>query len=134
MKKTTRLLSLALSGATAFAIAAVPASAKYFSDVSIGHWARESINYVADNGFIDPVTSSTFDPDGTFTRADVAKMLYRFEGSPSVSVTSQFTDVSSSASYAKAVSWMYSKGIMTGITSTTFEVNDSTNFTYTKID
>lgn len=96
MKKTTRLLTLVLSGATAFAIAALPASAKYFSDVSMGHWARESINYATDNGFIDSASSSTFDPDGTFTRADVAKMLYRFEGSPAVSVTSRFTDVSSS--------------------------------------
>lgn len=121
MKKISKITSLVLSLATVSTIAAVPAGAKYFSDVSIGHWARESINYASENGFIDSASSSTFDPDGTFTRADVAEMLYRFDGEPSVSVTNKFTDISSGASYAKAVSWMSENGIMNGTSSTTFE-------------
>ena len=95
-----------LTTVTILSLVIIPTNARYFSDVNIGHWARESINYATDNGFIDPVSTYTFNPDGNFTRADVAKMIYRFEGSPAIATTTQFTDVSSTASYAKAVSWM----------------------------
>ena len=112
-----------LTTVTILSLVIIPTNARYFSDVNIGHWARESINYATDNGFIDPVSTYTFNPDGNFTRADVAKMIYRFEGSPAIATTTQFTDVSSTASYAKAVSWMASKGIMGGTSNTTFEPN-----------
>lgn len=108
---------------TIISLASIPASAQYFTDVNIGHWARESINYATDNGYIDSASTYTFNPDGNFTRADVAKMIYRLENSPNIAVTSQFTDVSASASYAKAVSWMVANGIMNGTSSTTFAPN-----------
>ena len=120
MKKAAAIL---LTMITIISLASIPASAQYFTDVNIGHWARESINYATDNGYIDSASTYTFNPDGNFTRADVAKMIYRLENSPNIAVTSQFTDVSASASYAKAVSWMVANGIMNGTSSTTFAPN-----------
>ena len=92
----------------------VSISATSFSDVSIGNTYRDSINYVTDNNLIDGTSSNTFSPDNGFTRADVATMFYRYMGSPNISVTNAFSDVSSADSYAKAVSWVYSNGIMSG--------------------
>lgn len=100
----------------------IPTGAKYFTDIPSDYWALEPINYVTERGYID-TSGSTFDKFGNLTRAVAAEMMYRYAGSPSITVTSSnepFSDVSTSATYRKAVAWLYSKGIMNGTSSTTF--------------
>ena len=54
------------------------------------------------------------------TRADAVAGLYQLAGSPAVSGSVTFTDVAADASYAKAVAWAQSTGIVTGINASTF--------------
>jgi hypothetical protein len=70
------------------------------------------------------VSDTTFDVYGTMTRAMVVTVLYRMENSPSVSVTTSFTDVPASAYYAKAVAWAQQNDIVNGVSETSFDPND----------
>ena len=97
--------------------------AMYYSDVVSTGWQNDAVNFVADNGYIDSTGVNTYSPNASLTRSVAATMLYRLEGEPNVELTSQFTDVSANASYAKAVSWAFSNGLMNGTSVTTFEPN-----------
>ena len=58
----------------AFAKAKAPAP-KNFKDVKPGHWAYEAIMWRLDRNIIDGVGGNRFDPNGTVTRAQFAKMM-----------------------------------------------------------
>ena len=49
-----------------------------FSDVTEDYWAYEEIEYLADKGIIMGYGDGLFKPDTPMTRAEVAKLLYRF--------------------------------------------------------
>ena len=48
---------------------------KNFKDVKPGHWAYEAIMWMLDRNIIDGVGGNRFDPNGTVTRAQFAKMM-----------------------------------------------------------
>ena len=58
----------------AFAKAKAPAPIN-FKDVKPGHWAYEAIMWMLDRNIIDGVGGNRFDPNGTVTRAQFAKMM-----------------------------------------------------------
>ena len=70
-------------------------------------------------------STTTFSPTASLTRSQLAMILHRMAGSPSVSgLSNKFTDISSSAEYYKAVLWVYNNGnniIMGGTTETKFD-------------
>lgn len=66
------------------------------------------------------MTDTTFGPSNKVTRGMMAEILYRLAGSPQAPVGHPFTDVSNTRYYAKAISWAYHNGIISGITSTQF--------------
>ena len=47
-----------------------------FTDIE-NHWAKDTINFLAEKGIITGRGDGTFDPDGTITRAEVAVMIAR---------------------------------------------------------
>lgn len=57
------------------------------------------------------------------TRASAVTYIWKAAGSPKPSKTVSFSDVSSSADYAQAVSWAVQVGITNGTSSTTFSPN-----------
>ena len=59
------------------------------------------------------------------TRADAAALLYQLAGSPTVSSAVSFADVDADASYAKAVAWAKSKGIVNGTSADAFAPDDA---------
>jgi hypothetical protein len=65
-------------------------------------------------GVMSGVTSTTFQPSAKITRAAFIEALYKAAGSPAVTAKTTLTDVSSSASYYKAVCWAQSVGITNG--------------------
>lgn len=65
------------------------------------------------------VTNVGIDPESGCSRCDVVTYLWRLDGEPDVGGYS-FTDVSDSASYARAVAWAVSTGITSGTSATTF--------------
>lgn len=64
-----------------------------------------------------------WEPQTKLNRAMLVTILYRLAGSPSVTGSNPFTDVSSSRYYYNAVRWAYKNGITKGTTSTTFSPN-----------
>ena len=74
-----------------------------FADVDADDWYAEAVEYVRDHGIMNGTTATTFNPDGTTSRGQIAVILYRASGSPEVSGGTAFTDVADTAYYADAV-------------------------------
>lgn len=96
-----------------------------FSDVpGTGHWAHDAVVYVLENNIIYGVSPTQFAPEQEVSRAMVVTVLYRMAGSPSVSGTSGFADVSSDTWYSDAVSWAAANGIVSGYGDSNFGPED----------
>lgn len=93
-----------------------------FSDVPTTDWYYEYVQYVYENGLMLGTSDTTFTPGTNMTRGMLVTVLYRMAGEPEVTAAqmNQFTDVASSAYYAKAVAWAKANGIVNGISATQF--------------
>lgn len=91
-----------------------------FTDVNTGNWFYNYVAYAYDYGLMNGMSEQTFDPESTATRAQVVTVLYRAAGSPAVSGTSAFTDLSADW-YKNAVEWASEAGITLGTSATTFD-------------
>ena len=98
----------------------IGSSAKYFTDVSSTSEYLDAINYVSDNGYMGGTSSTEFSPTGNMNRAMFVTVLYRYSGSPSVTGTEPFTDVTATAWYYDAVCWAYNEGYIDGTSATAF--------------
>ena len=96
-------------------------TAPTFTDVKEGAWYYEYVMAMAEEGIIKGMTPTTFEPEGTLTRAETAMLLYRLAGEPAVEEPATFTDVKEGAWYADAVAWAEDQKIVDGMTPTTFE-------------
>ena len=94
-----------------------------FTDVKTRDWFYDNVVYVYENGLMDGVSDTLFDPDGTVTRAQLVTMLWRLDGEPSVNYALPFTDVSGGEWYAEAVRWAAGEGIVNGVSETEFAPN-----------
>ena len=92
-----------------------------FTDVKDGKWYYDNVKYVYENGIMNGVTDTKFDPTGTLTRGMCATIIYRMAGSPKTEAENKFTDVKAGKYYTKAVTWAQSNGIVNGKTETTFD-------------
>ena len=73
---------------------------------------------------MDGVGDNRFDPDGVFTRAQLATVLYRLAEQPAVSGEDGFTDTRSGQWYSDAVLWASQNGIVDGYGSGLFGTTD----------
>ena len=119
MKKPLSLLLVLVMFAAALA-AALPSSAAAFSDVEDGRWSASSIGYAVKEGYMNGIGGGLFDPEGSLTRAMVATVMWRREGSPAPAAPSGFTDVPAGEWYTDAVAWAKETGVVKGLTETTF--------------
>ena len=105
---TVMLISICLTG--------VSAEAKLpFTDVPEGEWYYDAVAYTYAAGLMNGTGGgSTFSPAMNLTRGMVVTVLYRNNGSPDVSVSNPFADVSDNAWYATAATWAYDAGVVTG--------------------
>ena len=86
-----------------------------FGDVKLGSFYEQAVAWAVENGITGGTGEGMFSPDATCTRAQSVTFLYRASGSPAVSGSAEFSDVSATAFYADAVAWAAKKGITTGI-------------------
>lgn len=97
-----------------------------FNDVRPNNWFYNDVYYCWENGIMDGMTDTTFEPQGTTTRAQFATVLYRMAHTPDVNgMTCPFTDVAAGSWYEKAVLWAYNNHVVDGVTDTTFNPNAS---------
>ena len=83
--------------------------------------------YAVDRGFMKGVTSDTFAPNKTLTRAEVVTMFYALEGKPAVNGASTFSDVHDGDWYRDPVLWAASAGVTAGYEDGTFRPGQNVN-------
>ena len=102
------------------------AAASGFSDVGSSAYYTSAVNWASANGIAQGTSASTFNPNGTVTRAEAVTFLQRWLGGSSAAST-QFSDVASSSYYSGAVGWAVKNGVTNGTSATTFEPGTKCN-------
>ena len=110
----------AASVAIAEPMLAVPSDDGFFWDVEPREWYYNYIGFVGRHGIFNGYGDGEFRPKQNMTRAEVVRVLFTLDGSPSVTVTDRFSDVAQDAWYADEVEWAVSNGIVTGYPEGTF--------------
>lgn len=98
-----------------------------FGDVSSSAYYAAAVNWASSKGIVNGTGADAFSPNASITREQLAAMLYRYAGEPSVSADlSAYTDVVSISPYAeKAVEWCVAKGILNGKSATRLAPQDT---------
>ena len=89
-----------------------------FTDVT-KNWAYPGIQYCVTHGIMGGMGDGTFAPTGTTTRAQIVQILYNLEGTPAVSGTTPFTDLTANW-YKPAILWAYQNNVVAGTSPITF--------------
>lgn len=124
MKK--RLLALLLTVCMVAALLpsmALAADTSPFRDVKPTDWFYKQVQYVYGNGLMTGTNATAFGPNTPTNRGMVAFILYKMEGSPSVSGTAGFSDVKSSDYFVAAVTWAVQNKIVAGMGNNRFVPN-----------
>ena len=98
-----------------------------FGDVSSSAYYAAAVNWASSKGIVNGTGADAFSPNASITREQLAAMLYRYAGEPSVSADlSAYTDAVSISPYAeKAVEWCVAKGILSGKSATRLAPQDT---------
>lgn len=103
---------------TVFGIVKKPAPA--YKDIE-GHWAKDDILFVASRKLLSGTGNNQFSPNTGMTRGMFVTALGRLSGvDPAQYKNTKFSDVAETAYYAPYVAWAAEKGIVNGVTDTTF--------------
>lgn len=99
--------ALALALAATVCFSSLVSADNRFTDVPEAHWAHDAIEYVVDEGLFAGTSSTTFNPEGTMTRAMLWVVLARMD------------DVNTNASsgeawYQPGLDWAVENGISDG--------------------
>ena len=97
-----------------------------FADVSAGSWYAPYVNWAAANGIVNGTSATTFDPNTTISRQDMAVMLYNYTQHFGVQLDQKtvtaFTDEGSVAAYAlPAVQALHRAGVINGMPDGSFQ-------------
>lgn len=98
-----------------------------FADVNAGDWFYRDVLFSYEKGLMSGMDAAAFAPYANTTRAQIAVIFYRMEGSPAVEGENSFTDVvrgSGTAWFYDAVTWAQKNGIMGGYSNSSFAPND----------
>ncbi len=96
-----------------------------YTDVNADDWFYDAVTFVSQKGLFSGTSTTTFSPNNPMTRAMLATVLYRLEGSPIVSGTNTFTDVQKGEWYTDAVIWSNASDMVRGYGNGLFGTNDN---------
>ena len=92
-----------------------------FVDVPEGSFYYDAVLWAVEKGVTTGTSATTFEPDGSCTRAQAVTFLWRVAGCPAPkSAAMPFTDVKAGSFYYDAVLWAVENGITKGTSETTF--------------
>lgn len=91
-----------------------------FTDISADSYYAEAVAWAVESGITVGTGNGLFRPDAACTRAQAVTLLYRANGSPTVSGSTAFSDVAADAYYASAVMWAAENSISSGVGSGSF--------------
>ncbi len=92
---------------------AAPSAKPEFSDIS-NHWAKEEIDSLVEQGYINGMDDTHFEPDTQMTRAQLAAIVARILELEEQDYQGMFRDVPEDAWYAAVVEAVAEAGIMDG--------------------
>ncbi len=118
------LFTLTACENTAVAVSSEPAAQGQFADIPTDAPYAAAVTWCVTEGLMNGVGNDTFDPNGTLTRAMLATVLYRAEGSPSVTGNPAFTDTQADSWYADAVVWVNEEELLMGYGNGLFGTTD----------
>ena len=96
-----------------------------FVDVPAGQWYTDAVNWAAANQIVKGTSATTFAPNDSITREQMAAILYRYAQYKGYDVTkkadlSGYSDNSQVSAYAKdALAWANAAKLFNGVTNTT---------------
>ena len=103
-----------------------PISKHPFLDVPAGAYYEDAVVWAVGKGITSGTNATTFNPNGTCTRAQAVTFLWRAAGSPTPKTKLMpFPDVPVGSYYWNAVLWAIEQGITEGTSYLTFSPNDS---------
>lgn len=91
-----------------------------FTDVQPSDYYYNAVLWAVEQGITTGLNVTTFGPDVTVTRGQVATFLYRAASAAKPNTFNPFTDVKTTAYNYDAILWAYDNRITTGISDTTF--------------
>lgn len=95
-----------------------------FVDVPEDAWFYEAVKYTYHKGWVNGVTDTLFQPNGTMTRAMFLALMGRMAGIPEDrTATTDFVDVKEGTYYVGYIAWAHDNGIVRGTSETTFSPN-----------
>ncbi|MGN8967869.1 S-layer homology domain-containing protein [Intestinimonas sp. HCP28S3_D6] len=95
-------------------------STEPFNDVVAGNWYTNAVVWANGSGIVNGTSATTFDPDGSVTREQIAAILYRYAKTKGWDVSSasglgSFPDSEQVSDWAaRAIEWTYAEGLITG--------------------
>lgn len=85
----------------------------------------DAILWAVEKGIAKGYDANHFCPSKTVTRAEFVTFLYRYSGSPAVSGSNPFADVSNGSAFRDAIVWASQQGITTGYDASHFRPNET---------
>lgn len=96
-----------------------------FTDVQPNDYYYNAVLWAVEQGITTGLNATTFGPDVTVTRGQVATFLYRAASAAKPNTFNPFTDVKTTAYNYDAILWAYDNRITTGTSDTTFSPDAS---------
>ena len=99
-----------------------------FTDLAANAWYTDDVAYVYRHDIMEGMSATTFQPNGTLSRAQAVQIFYNLEGQPDISGENlgyPYEDVNAEEWYGDAVYWARITGVATGYGDGTFQPTDS---------
>ena len=100
-----------------------------FSDVPADAWYAKAVEWAARYGIVTGTSETTFAPNETISREQIAAMFYRYAGNGAeadLAVLDQFEDADQVSGWAKeAMAWAIEEGYMNGTSETTLAPSET---------
>jgi hypothetical protein len=98
-----------------------------FVDVDKDAYYYPALLWAYENKIVNGVDATHFRPDGDVTREQIVSILYRQAGSPAVTGTMPFVDVTTDRYSYNAILWAAENGITKGVDATHFGITETAN-------
>ncbi|MBT2291879.1 S-layer homology domain-containing protein [Paenibacillus albidus] len=96
---------------------------KSYADVPDAHWANRTLKVLSAKQIVTGMNDTSFDPQGTTTRAEFTALLVRALGIQPASKPAGFRDVTEGAWYTPSISAALEAGLIQGISDQEFAPN-----------
>ena len=95
-----------------------------FTDVKKENWFYPAVSYVMNKGLMTGMVNGGFAPNEELSKVQFAVVLYRMEGSPEVSLSTNTLSIPENAYYAPAVFWADQTGLLDGFRTASIKPED----------